>query len=150
MRKLLVMLFVATTAFAGAARGQFCPGVAPWVFADVQASDSFCTYITWMAVTGVTTGCQVIDANNRLYCPDDLVTRKQMSAFMSRLGRDVTFAEGGNAFGTLPNNTAVLGTADGNALDVHVNNSRVMRYEPASGKTEAFLLPVLDGILRRS
>jgi len=130
MRKLAVLFALALLPLAAARAQSFCPGVAPWVFADVQASDSFCTYITWMAVTGVTTGCQVIDANNRLYCPDDLVTRKQMSAFMSRLGRDVTFAEGGNAFGTLPNNTAVLGTADGNALDVRVNDSRVMRYEP--------------------
>jgi hypothetical protein len=132
MRKLLVMLFAATTAFAGAARGQFCPGAAPYVFTDVLAGDAFCGYITWMAQTGVTAGCQVIDANNRLYCPDDFVTRKQMAAFMSRLGMDATFAEGGNAFGTLPNNTAVLGTVDGNALDVRVNNSRVMRYEPNS------------------
>jgi len=132
MRKLAVLFALALLPLAAARAQPFCPGVAPWVFADVQASDSFCTYITWMAVTGVTTGCQVIDANNRLYCPDDLVTRKQMSAFMSRLGRDVAFAEGGNAFGTLPNNTAVLGTADGNALDVRVNNSRVMRYEPNS------------------
>ena len=34
--------------------------------------------------------------------------------------------QGGNAFGT----TAVLGTTDNNALDIRVNNSRVMRYEP--------------------
>ena len=36
------------------------------------------------------------------------------------------FVQGGNAFGT----AAVLGTSDNNAVDVRVNNSRVMRYEP--------------------
>jgi hypothetical protein len=34
--------------------------------------------------------------------------------------------QGGNAFGA----TAVLGTTDNNALDLRVNNARVMRYEP--------------------
>ena len=36
------------------------------------------------------------------------------------------FAQGGNAFAA----TAVLGTTDDNALDLRVNGSRVMRYEP--------------------
>jgi hypothetical protein len=116
----------------GTAQAQFCPGAAPYVFTDVPANDGFCAFITWMAQTGITTGCQNIDANNRRYCPDDFVTRKQMSAFMSRLGRDTVFAEGGNAFGALPNNTAILGTADGNALDIRMYGARVMRYAPGA------------------
>jgi hypothetical protein len=43
------------------------------------------------------------------------------------------FVQGGNAFGTLPNDTAVLGTAGSatpQALDIRVNGTRVMRYEP--------------------
>ena len=36
------------------------------------------------------------------------------------------FVQGGNAFGA----TAVLGTSDNNAVDIRVNNVRVMRYEP--------------------
>jgi hypothetical protein len=36
------------------------------------------------------------------------------------------FVQGGNAFGT----TALLGTADNQPLDIHVNGRRVMRYEP--------------------
>ena len=40
------------------------------------------------------------------------------------------FRQGGNAFGTLPNATAVLGTTNTNALDIRVNGLRVMRYEP--------------------
>jgi hypothetical protein len=79
-----LLLFVASAIPLPSGAQPFCPGVAPWVFADVQASDSFCTYVTWMAQSGVTLGCQVIDASNRLYCPDDSVTRKQMAAFMKR------------------------------------------------------------------
>lgn len=36
------------------------------------------------------------------------------------------FVQGGNAFGA----TAVLGTTDGNAVEIAANGSRVMRYEP--------------------
>ena len=68
------------------ARAQFCPGVTPWVFDDVQASDPFCGFITWMANEQITGGCSVIDANHRLYCPNAGVTRTQMAAFMFRLG----------------------------------------------------------------
>jgi hypothetical protein len=38
-----------------------------------------------MAQNGVTLGCQVIDANHRLYCPSANVQRSQMAAFMNRL-----------------------------------------------------------------
>ncbi|MFO1311188.1 MAG: tail fiber domain-containing protein [Burkholderiales bacterium] len=68
------------------ARAQFCPGVSPWVFDDVAASDPFCGYITWMAENGITLGCQTIDANHRLYCPNANVSRAAMAAFMNRLG----------------------------------------------------------------
>lgn len=34
----------------------------------------------------MTLGCVTIDVNHRLYCPNDSVTRKQMAAFLSRLG----------------------------------------------------------------
>ncbi|MFO1313635.1 MAG: tail fiber domain-containing protein [Burkholderiales bacterium] len=127
MRKtLLLAVLVVLGATTQPARAQFCPGVSPWVFDDVQASDPFCGYITWMAQNGISLGCQVIDANHRLYCPSANVSRSQMSAFMSRLGDGAVFKRGGNAFGA----TAVLGTTDNNALDVRANSSRVMRYEP--------------------
>ena len=84
MRKFVVLLAFALLPL-GTAQAQFCPGAAPYVFTDVLAGDTFCGFITRMAVEGITTGCQIIDANNRRYCPDDFVTRKQMSAFMIRL-----------------------------------------------------------------
>ncbi len=87
MRRLLPIVFAATMlALSSPARAQFCPGVSPWVFDDVAASDPFCGYITWMAQNGITLGCQVIDANHRLYCPDANVSRAAMAAFMNRLG----------------------------------------------------------------
>ena len=88
MRKFFAMLVVVVGCLGATtnARAQFCPGVSPWVFDDVLASDPFCGFITKMAQQNVTLGCIVIDANHRLYCPNDSVTRKQMAAFMARLG----------------------------------------------------------------
>jgi len=87
MRKsLLLSAFAVLLTLATPARAQFCPGAAPWVFDDVPVGDPFCGYITWMAQNGITGGCQAIDANHRLYCPNDSVSRSQMAAFMSRLG----------------------------------------------------------------
>ncbi len=44
-------LFAAVGLFAvvGSTQAQFCPGVSPWVFDDVLASDSLCPDITWMS-----------------------------------------------------------------------------------------------------
>ena len=94
-------------------------------FTDVDTEDPtkapFCTSVEWMKNRAITLGC-----TSTLYCPDDYVTRLQMAAFMYRLGFQNAFLNNGNAFGT----TAVLGTTDDQALDVRVNGSRAMRYEP--------------------
>jgi hypothetical protein len=86
MRKSLMLAAFALLVTAVPARAQFCPGVSPWVFDDVLASDPFCGFVTWMAENGVTLGCLVIDAEHRLYCPNSNVSRLQMAAFMKRLG----------------------------------------------------------------
>ena len=87
MRKSLLLAAVALLfTMSHPARAQFCPGVSPWVFDDVSDSDPFCGYITWMAENFVSSGCQIIDANHRLFCPNANVTRTQMAAFMNRLG----------------------------------------------------------------
>ena len=86
MRKLALLAVFVLSMSIQPARAQFCPGVSPWVFDDVLASDPFCGFITWMAENGITLGCQIIDANHRLYCPNDAVKRNQMAAFMNRLG----------------------------------------------------------------
>lgn len=88
MRQLLVAfaLVMGVLGYAREVRAQFCPGISPWVFDDVLASDPFCGSITKMAQQGVTLGCIIIDGSHRLYCPNENVTRKQMAGFLSRLG----------------------------------------------------------------
>ena len=87
MRKLLLLTsFAILATLSSPARAQFCPGAAPWVFDDVPAGDLFCEFITWAAERGITQGCLIIDANHRLFCPTDAVTRSQMAAFVKRLG----------------------------------------------------------------
>ena len=88
MRKsLLAAVLFVLAAFCNPALAQpFCPGVSPWVFDDVAASDPFCSNITWMAQNNITLGCSLIDVDHRLYCPDTFVNRKAMAAFMNRLG----------------------------------------------------------------
>ncbi len=78
------LLALAFVTFEAAA--QFCPGLSPWVFTDVPSTHPFCTDITWMAQRGVTLGCAMLNATQRLYCPDQGVRRDQMAAFMHRLG----------------------------------------------------------------
>ena len=99
MRKLLLVgwLVLGSMGAADHARAQFCPGVSPWVFDDVLASDPFCGFITKIAEQGVTLGCAVIDANHRLYCPNAFVPRNQMAAFMARLGDAARFAQSPSA-----------------------------------------------------
>ncbi|MPZ53432.1 MAG: hypothetical protein GEU79_11995 [Acidimicrobiia bacterium] len=55
-------------------------------FNDVPDSNVFHDDITWLHVNGVTLGCN--PPLNSLYCPDDPVTREQMSAFMRRLAEN--------------------------------------------------------------
>lgn len=60
--------------------------VAAWAthtFTDVPASHVFHEDIDWIKEAGVTIGCN--PPSNTQYCPDDAVTRGQMSAFMRRL-----------------------------------------------------------------
>ena len=117
--RILLAAFAATCA-ASSVHAQICTP-----FTDVPASDPFCADIQWMLNRGVTFGCHGT-GQPPAYCPANPVRRDQMAAFMFRLSHDVVFQDGGNAFG----NPAVLGTTDNNALDIRVNNARVMRYEP--------------------
>ena len=60
--------------------------VATHSFDDVPGSNSFHSDIDWLKNAGVTLGCNP-PANTR-YCPNDFVTRAQMSAFMRRLAEN--------------------------------------------------------------
>ena len=89
MRKsLLAAVLFVLAAFCNPALAQpFCPGVSPWVFDDVAASDPFCSNITWMAQKNITLGCSLIDVDHRLYCPDTFVNRKAMAGVHESPGR---------------------------------------------------------------
>lgn len=51
-------------------------------FDDVSGSDTFARDITKLATAGITKGCN--PPSNSNYCPDDSVTRGQMTAFLHR------------------------------------------------------------------
>ncbi len=70
----LAMLLVGSSADAAV-----CDAASP--FADVAASESFCSNTEWLKNRGVTVGC----AEGTNFCPFDVVTRAQMALFMNRL-----------------------------------------------------------------
>ncbi|CAN5839836.1 hypothetical protein BH23ACT5_BH23ACT5_12760 [soil metagenome] len=51
-------------------------------FADVTSADTFAADIAALADAGITLGCNP-PANTR-FCPEDIVTRGQMAAFLVR------------------------------------------------------------------
>lgn len=85
MRKWILLLaaMVATVFMAGQAQAQdlTCTGT---VFNDVNSGNFFCGWIEWFHDLGVTTGCSETPP---LYCPNSLVTRAQMAAFIGRAMR---------------------------------------------------------------
>ena len=54
------------------------------IFADVPADAPFAGEIAWMATAGISTGC-----GNGNFCPNDVVTRGQMAAFLHRATPEV-------------------------------------------------------------
>jgi hypothetical protein len=51
------------------------------MFNDVPSNHPFFPFIQALVVAGITTGC---DDSPPMFCPDGLVTRKQMAAFLAR------------------------------------------------------------------
>ena len=60
--------------------------VATHSFDDVSNDNTFHADIEWLKAADVTKGCNPPD--NNLFCPEDNVTREQMSAFMRRLAEN--------------------------------------------------------------
>jgi len=70
-------------------------GMRPPRFDDVGFADTFYGDVEWLAAAGITTSCN--PPANTMFCPDDVVTRGQMAAFLVRaLG--YTDDGGGNLF----------------------------------------------------
>lgn len=71
-----------TTSFSGAVLGfrlQVSPAPAVATFPDVPTSDPAFQYVEALVASGVTAGC-----GSGNYCPDTVVTRKQMAVFLSK------------------------------------------------------------------
>ncbi len=61
-------------------RGSYdCSPLGISVFSDIAPTDLACAAVHYIAVEGVTTGC-----GGSLYCPAQLVTRRQMGVFLAR------------------------------------------------------------------
>ena len=73
--------FAAGALAAPLAAAQNCAG-----FTDVPASSPFCPSVEWMKNRAITTGC----GDGTTYCPDVVVSRLGMAAFMNRLGNALT------------------------------------------------------------
>ena len=55
-------------------------------FVDVDSTSPFCPSVEWIKNRGITTGCAVASS----YCPDSVVDRLAMAAFLRRLGDALT------------------------------------------------------------
>lgn len=78
-------------------------------FTDVSNSNIFHADIDWMRDNGVTRGCN--PPSNSRYCPDDLVTREQMAAFLHRLETRDVFTSFQDVDGLLPIATFLMNEA---------------------------------------
>jgi hypothetical protein len=60
---------------------EISPPPAAATFGDVQTSHPFFPFIEALVAAGITGGCS---ESPPLFCPDGVVTRKQMAAFLAR------------------------------------------------------------------
>ena len=79
-------------------------------FTDVPDSNTFHADIAWLADAGVTLGCNP-PANDQ-FCPDDAVTRAQMSAFMMRFAQYLDAADGTPGFADTAGDATTLDGQD--------------------------------------
>ncbi len=80
--------------------------IAAHSFTDVPDSNTFHTDIAWLADAGVTKGCN--PPANTEFCPDDAVTRGQMSAFMHRFAQYIGAEDGTPALADSADDAAAL------------------------------------------
>lgn len=120
-------------------------------FADDDNS-VFLDDIEWLAAEGITKGCN--PPHNTLFCPDQVVTRGQMAAFLSRaLGYtaapDAGFTDtSGNVFEEDINKLAAAGVTKGcnpPDNDLFCPNDPVTRGQMAAFLVRAFDYSTVDG-----
>ena len=80
-RRLVSLCTFAAALFSASASAAPCVG-----FTDVDDASGFCPAVHWLRNRQITLGC----TSTTLYCPNALVSRLSMAAFMNRLGTALT------------------------------------------------------------
>jgi hypothetical protein len=115
---------------------------APGGFVDLSGN-VFADDIVWLASSGITSGCN--PPANDLFCPDDLVTRGQMAAFLVRAldlppGPDSFADDGGSVFESDIDSLAHAGIAMGCGPDSYCPANPVTRAQMATFLVNAYRL----------
>jgi hypothetical protein len=120
-------------------------------FDDVPVEHTFFDHVLWLAVHGVTYGCNPPD--NTVFCPDSFVTRGQMAAFLVRArsytagtGADLFIDDNGSVFEVSIDRLGTAGVTRGcnpPANDRFCPDSYVTRGQMAAFLVRAFDLPDL-------
>ena len=133
-----------TVTVSGARRPKRAPCEVP-VFGDVAADGVFAQDIAWLAGKGITRGCRA-DA----FCPDRLVTRGQMAAFVNRtLDLPLTDVDrfgddDGSVFEEAINRLAAAGITLGCRAGEFCPDRLVTRGQMAAFVNRALDLPLTD------
>src|SRR5687768_10036319 len=76
----------ACVALLGIAGGGIAAAAPCTGFTDVDDASAFCPNVEWLKNRTITVGC----SQSTLYCPDGVVSRLTMAAFLNRLGVALT------------------------------------------------------------
>jgi hypothetical protein len=107
--------------------------LASHTFKDVSDSNTFHTDIDWLAGAGITKGCN--PPTNDEFCPNDSVSRGQMSAFMRRFAQYIDAEDGTPA--QADNATTLDGYGMPNFLGANVTTRLAELPGPNGGNASA-------------
>ena len=135
-------------------QGSSYANVQVWIypyFDDVPDASLFFDHVVWLAVEGITYGCN--PPANTLFCPTDYVTRGQMAAFLVRArgytagtGADLFIDDNGSVFEVSIDRLGTSGVTKGcnpPRNDRFCPESYVTRGQMAAFLARAFALPDL-------
>ena len=106
-RPLRILLAAAAVCAAAPAASQSCNPV----FTDVPASDPFCADVEWIYNRSITQGC-----TPTTFCANDFVTRREMAAFLARLGQVQDPVKLASADATTPATISLTGATFSNVV----------------------------------
>ena len=130
-----VTLIIATTALIVAP----LTAIASHSFTDVPDTNTFHADIAWLADAGVTKGCN--PPANTEFCPNDNVSRGQMSAFMRRFAQYIDAEDGtpGQADNATTADSATTAASADNADKLDGLDSTDLQTTAYSARTETFV-----------